>query len=326
MMIKELGVASATYAADFADRQLQQTNDSFGGGGGGGGDGFQGGRPAAPASGAAGPASLLDYSGTIAAGATHYDGQESRFSTSPNTDQTQSSIDRQIIRKATIELVTDDVRSAFVKAMHAISQAGGEYVQDSSLTGTGKETQGNLTLRVAADRLAEVMNELRGLGKVTSENLNGEDVTTQCVDLEARLRNEQRVETELLQLLDKRNEAPLKEILELRDQIGNVRQQIEQLTAQRERLSRLVSLATILIILRPDNAPAQEKAKTESIGGHFMDSLDSAWRNGLLFLADTLAGALRVIVGGLFWWIVMIASLLVLRQFLSRKAATTMQA
>ena len=73
------------------------------------------------------------------------------------------------------------------------------------------------------------------------------------VDLDARLRNERRVEQELLELLDSRDESPLEEILKLRGEIAKVRTQIERYTAQQDRLSRLVSLATVLIIIRPEN-------------------------------------------------------------------------
>ena len=236
---------------------------------------------------------------------------------------TQNSGDRSVIRKATIELITDDVRSAFLKAMHLVSEAGGEYIQDSALTGSGKDAQANLTLRVSIDRLSAVLNDLRNLGKVQSEGINGEDVTAQVVDLEARLRNEQRIETELLQLLEKRNDAPLKEILELRDNIGQVRQRIEQITAQREKLSRLVALATVLVIIKTENAPAPPppEEKKQTIGQYFGHAISTDWHNGLQVLADTLAGAVKILVGGLIWWIALIVGLFLLRQHLRRKAA-----
>jgi hypothetical protein len=225
--------------------------------------------------------------------------------------------ERQVIRKATIELATKDVRAAFLKAAHLISEAQGEYVQESDLTGGGERVEGNLTLRVAAERLSSVLNDLRQLGEVRSEKSTGEDVTAQVVDLEARLRNEQRVETELLQLLETRKDAPLKEILELRNTIGQVRQSIEQLTAQRDRLSRLVALATVLVIIRPADAPAPVQA---GLGGHFADSFSAAWRNGVVFLADTLAGLLGILVGGLVWWIVLIGTWLFIRAYVRRRA------
>ncbi|MFQ5805550.1 MAG: DUF4349 domain-containing protein [Phycisphaerae bacterium] len=229
---------------------------------------------------------------------------------------------RQIIRKATIELLTDDVRAAFLKATQIVSEAKGEYVQDSSLTGTAENMQADLTLRVAADRVPEVMNELRQLGEVRSEKLAGEDVTTQAVDLEARLRNEQRVETELLELLEKRKDAPLTEILQLRATLSDVRSVIERLTAQRERLNRLVSLATVLVIIRTQAAPPEEP-DDPSIGAYFIDGIQKAWQRGLMLLADTCGLLLSIAVGGLIWWVLVVIAFSAFWRYRGRARAST---
>ncbi|HVP13190.1 MAG TPA: DUF4349 domain-containing protein [Phycisphaerae bacterium] len=209
--------------------------------------------------------------------------------------------DRHVIRKATIELKTDDVRAVFLKASMGLNAALGEYVEGSELTGTGKEAQAHLTLRVTAQRLDNVLNELRQLGEVRSERVEGQDVTAQVVDVEARLRNEQRVEAELLQLLEKRQDAPLKEVLELRDKIAEVREEIEKLTAQRDQLSRLVSLATVLVLIRPGDAPTTHES---ALGEYFARKFKAAWTDGVQFLADTLAALVSIIVGGLIWWVI----------------------
>ena len=132
---------------------------------------------------------------------------------------------------------------------------------------------------MAAGRLGEVLNALRELGEVKSVRKGGQDVTTQVVDLEARLRNERRIETELLALFDQRKDATLEEILKLRDKLGEVRRQIEQLVAQRQRLSRLVSLATILVIIRTPDARAEQEADL-GLGAYFSESIGAAWKRG----------------------------------------------
>jgi hypothetical protein len=219
---------------------------------------------------------------------------------------------RQIVHKATIELLADDVRAAFLKAGQLASEAHGEYVQDSALTGADdKQLQANLTLRVAAERLSDVLNELRQLGKVRSERTDGEDVTSRAVDLDARLRNEQRVEAELLDLLESRKDAALKDIIDLRANLASVRNVIEQLTAQRQNLARLVSLATVLVIIRPSDTPAVPPPT--GIGAYFGDAISTMWQKGLRVLADTLAMLLGALIGGLPWWILLAATLLLFR-------------
>ncbi len=213
-------------------------------------------------------------------------------------------LDRQVARNATMQLKTDNVRAAFAKVQHLVRPAVGEYVEQSSIAGQEENTTATLTLRVAADRLSEVLNQLRDLGTVVSEQQGGQDVTAQAVDLDARLRNEQRVETELLALLESRKDAPLKELLELRDSLGRVRSEIERLTGQREQLARLVSLASVLVILTAKDA-ADPAPPAEGLFAYFGNELGNAWRAGVYFLADTLTLMVRIIVGGAVFWVLL---------------------
>jgi len=230
-------------------------------------------------------------------------------------------LDRQVVRTSTIELTCEDIRAAFLKASLLISEATGEFIEQSTLTGEGPAARASLTLRIAATRLSTVLNELRELGEVEAESTRGEDVTAQIVDLDARLTNERRVEQELLQLLESRNDAPLEDILALRRQINDIRLGIERLTAQRERLGRLVSLATVLVIISPPDAeePEKEEPEDEPIGEYFKGSLGTAWLGGLRLLVDTGAFLLHALIGGLVWWIALAAALVFLRQYVRRR-------
>ena len=224
---------------------------------------------------------------------------------------------RHVIRKATIELTTDDVSKAFHKAQLIVNEGLGEFVQESALTGSGETAQADLTIRVAAGRLSQVLQALRELGEVESERRGGQDVTTQVVDVEARLRNERRVETELLDLFDKRKDAPLSEVLQLRAKLGEVRREIERLTAQRDRLSRLVSLATVLVFIR---TPEGQRHSDIGASAYFGEVLGSAWRRGWTFLADTVALVFSVFVGGLIWWVLIAFAILGIRRVRRRGA------
>lgn len=222
--------------------------------------------------------------------------------------------DRHVIRKAQIDIrTTDNVRIAFMKAQQVISEAGGEYIENAALTGESDRTVATITLRVAAARLSEALGQLRELGVVAAESTSGEDVTDRVVDLEARLRNEQRVETEMLELLESRKDASLDEILQLRTQLSNVRERIEQFTAQRDRLGRLVALATVLVSIQPAAAAPVEDPDKAGIGAYFFERISGAWERSLHVLVDTAAFLVRVLVGGILWWMLLIGAVLSLR-------------
>lgn len=214
-----------------------------------------------------------------------------------------SSSPRLVVSKATMELVTPDVRGAFHKAMHVIQEAAGEYIQGSNLWGAEENLYAQLTLRVDSNRLGDVLNALRQLGNVRTEQTEGQDVTAQVIDLDAQLRNERRVETEMLELLEKRNDSSLTDIMALREKLREVRREIERLTAQKEQLSRLVSLASVLVLISSSDAPVE----AQGIAQYFKRTWSSAWRDGLTFLADTLGVVVATAVGGLLLWPLAIA-------------------
>ncbi len=233
--------------------------------------------------------------------------------------------DRFVIRKATLDLTSGQVRSTFSKAGMAINEALGEYIETSSLTGEGSTAAATITLRVTSSRLSEVLNQLRLLGTVTAEAASGQDVTDAVVDLEARIRNEQRIERELLALVDKRPDAPLKDLMEIRAQLAAVRGLIESLSGQRERIGRLVSLATVLVTIRAADGPKPVVEKAEGISEYFLTSIESAWSSALHALADTTAFLIRVVVGGIVWWILAILGTAMVWK-LYRRAMSTLAA
>lgn len=220
---------------------------------------------------------------------------------------------RHVIRKASLELRSTHVRALFAKVPLVLNDGLGEFVQDSSLTGTPERPEASLTLRVAADRLSAVLNQLRELGTVASERVTGEDVTGAIVDVEARLQNERRIEKELLELLDKRPDAPLKELLEVRNELSRVRLMIEQLAGQREHLGRLVSLATVLVLVRLPDAKSEQPAEPTTLD-YITHTFDSAARTGVRTLIYTVAEIVQILIGGAIWWAILLAALLYIRR------------
>jgi len=222
--------------------------------------------------------------------------------------------ERHVVRKATIELVTEDVAALFVRCTQLLSEVHGEFIESSSLTGSGVKARANLTMRVATSRLSQVLNDLRQLGTVRSEESRGEDVTDQVVDIEARLSNERRIETELLELLERRDDAPLKDVLELRRQISAVRESVERLVARQQRMSQLTELASVLVIIRPDDAPPDQPET--GLGAYFSDRIDASWTGGIRYLSDSVAGGLQLVVGGLLWWLILVVVVMTTRHYL----------
>lgn len=159
-----------------------------------------------------------------------------------------------------VEVTADGFDAAFDRAA-GIAAANGGFVAGSSTSSfvppDGITTErrpedrsarsGELTLRVPADRFDAVRQALAGLGKVESQSIRGEDVSGQLVDFEARLRSLGAQEEALRTLLGKA--VAVGEVIQVQSQLFSVRQQIEQLEAQRADLDQRASLSTISVSL-----------------------------------------------------------------------------
>ncbi|MEA3336879.1 MAG: DUF4349 domain-containing protein [Chloroflexota bacterium] len=165
-------------------------------------------------------------------------------------------IDRQIIYRGDLSLVVLNPAQSMAQ-VESIAESFGGYVASSHLGQyRGDLMRGSVTIRVPADRYRDAMAQLSSLAeRVLSENRNTEDVTAEFTDLEARLRNLEAAETELLALLEEVRERPgstAEDILDVFNEVTRKRGEIEQTKGRMQYLSNLVALATISVELLPD--------------------------------------------------------------------------
>jgi hypothetical protein len=127
----------------------------------------------------------------------------------------------------------------------SIAAAHGGFVASSSTSSIDKARAGELTVRIPSDRFDAARRDLAALGKVEYQALRGEDVSGQLVDYDARLKSLTAQEEALRGLLGKA--TVVGEVLQVQNSLFDVRQQIEQLTAQKQNLEQSASLATIQV-------------------------------------------------------------------------------
>ena len=141
--------------------------------------------------------------------------------------------DARIIRTGTIELEVKDVPTALVTARDGIRAMGG-YVGASRTENVEDRPLAQITYRIPAARWEDALDLLRGLNgqtsKVVTEQTEAVEVTGQVIDLEARIRNLRASETALQKIAT--GATRISDVLEVEQQLTNVRGQIEQLSAQ----------------------------------------------------------------------------------------------
>lgn len=223
----------------------------------------------------------------------------SLFSEDQSGGQNPSMVARQVAYSANVSLRSSDVQSVSDRVRALADPTRGEFVDSVTVGGEGGSASASVVLRVRSERLDEVLSELRGMGDLVSESVAAEDLTTRLVDVGARLRNEQRVEAELLELVSSREGLDLEGLVMLRRELGGVRGRIEQMESQLAGMNRMVALSTVRITVQGRNATP----RTESGWQRFTRGLGEAWAGGLRTLEASVQGMLAFVVGRVVWWL-----------------------
>ncbi len=166
---------------------------------------------------------------------------------------TQAQSTRRIVYTAFVQLSVDDPLVT-ARALQGLALRFNGFVSDTNIYETGDDTYaGTIQLRVDTDQFSTAMDEIRALGtEVLTEQLDTADVTSQYVDLEARIRTLEATEEELLALLTEVRQRPnskTEDILTVHRELTTIRSEIEQYQGQLNVLSDSVSLATINVEL-----------------------------------------------------------------------------
>jgi hypothetical protein len=152
--------------------------------------------------------------------------------------------DAKIVRTGSLQLDVADVAKALIAGRDAIRTLGG-YIGASQQQRSGEDTIATVTYRIPAARWEEALDALRGLGTVQGETTDATEVTSQIVDLDARIRNLKASEQALVGYAEK---APkISDLLEIQSRLTDTRGQIEQLTAQQANLQDRAALATLAV-------------------------------------------------------------------------------
>ena len=186
-------------------------------------------------------------------------------------------IEPQIVKHAdlSIEVADGSVSEAFDRAADVARHRGGFVVGSSTSIFDAGQASAQLTLRVPADQFDAARGDLAGVGELRSVQVNGQDVTAQLVDLDARLRALRAEEDALTALLGEA--GAVGEVLAVREQLSSTRLEIEQLAAQQVALADRAAFSTLQVSLfeagaaaiRTDPEPATGLARSfeEAVDG-----------------------------------------------------------
>ena len=214
-----------------------------------------------------------------------------------------------MVYRATLDIETLDFDQSYDTVLQTVREFGG-YVTNQYTNG-GYRISGDryntryaeLTLRIPAERYTEFLQQGDLFGNVTSVSNSGDDITSQYIDVEARLKSLKAQEERLLSMLDKA--GTLEELISLEDHLADVRYEIESYTSTMNTYKDLVSYSTVTVYLYEVNRTTNTRdtfgARLKEALSDSLDAVTEFGENLAIFLIVALP---YLLVGIAIWFAV----------------------
>jgi uncharacterized lipoprotein YehR (DUF1307 family) len=194
-----------------------------------------------------------------------YDGSRQTV-TSNGVDILAQQVERKVIKDASLSVVVKDPQKS-LDVISAMAEQLGGYVVSSNIYETSYGPNnitvpaGNISIRIPAEKLDEVLERVKkDAVEVTGENVSGQDVTDQYVDLTSRLTAKQAAEKKLLEIMQAAEKT--EDVLAVYQQLQQVQSDIEVLKGQIKYIDQSVAMSSVSVTLT-----AEESAQPIEIGG-----------------------------------------------------------
>ncbi|MFZ2503448.1 MAG: DUF4349 domain-containing protein [Nocardioides sp.] len=193
--------------------------------------------------------------------------------------------ERAIIATGSIGVRTKDVAAAATKLRGMITAARGT-ISTESIDGfeKGKPSYLTMTVRVPSTQFDSVLTRVGELGEVTHHSLGTEDVTTQVIDVDARIRAQERSVQRIQVLLGKAES--LSDIVTIEGELTRRQADLDSLRGQQAWLKDQTSMSTIEVTLS-----TREDAEDPEPQGGFLGGLKQGWNA----LGEGFAAALTIL-------------------------------
>ena len=233
----------------------------------------------------------VDYGGSGAAAAPDRLEEEAGAGTgaySATGGSAIPSVGASIIKTADLRLEVEagDFEQA-IDQVESVAPRYGGFVLSTSLDDTSTK-RGTVVIRVPSEDFERAVGDVKDTGELLGEEIAGQDVSQEFIDLEARIRNLEAQETVFLDLMDRA--TTIGETITVQNQLSGLQLDIERLQGRLNFLRDRTALGTISVSLAEAGAPAPGEPNVFA----------SAWNQSLDILEGIGATLIVVVVGFAF--------------------------
>ncbi|RNM14165.1 DUF4349 domain-containing protein [Nocardioides pocheonensis] len=180
-------------------------------------------------------------------------------------------LQRAVIANGNVRLSTEDLAGVRQDAINLVTGLGGHLADEHSLSDTrGRLERVDLTVRVPADSFERALDGLAALGTVRHRQQTVEDVTTQVIDINARVKAQSDSVDSIERLLARAN--TIAEIMSVERELSTRQAELDSLVQQQKYLADQTSLSSIQVTL---TRPPRHHESAPAPG--FLGGLEGGW-------------------------------------------------
>ncbi|MDO7873942.1 DUF4349 domain-containing protein [Hymenobacter sp. ASUV-10] len=208
---------------------------------------------------------------------------------------------RLLIYHADLRLKVESLAQTAPRLDSLVRRSGG-YLSASTETRENGEWRQEMTIRVQPGRFSGLLGAIGALGTVENKKITTDDVTAEHADVAARLRTKRAVEQRYVALLAQAKK--IKDVLDIEEKIGQVREEIESTESRLKTLNDEVAYSTITLTCYQVLAQSTPDAPVVSFGSRLLESVYDGWS----MLTSLVIGAVAIwpllLLGAAGWWAV----------------------
>jgi hypothetical protein len=212
---------------------------------------------------------------------------------------TYNAPEQALIRKGNVALRAADVGRAQIEVQKVVDKYAGQVTDEKSQSDDdGKAAFTRMVLRVPSEDFPKAVEELKDIGELESATTNQDDVTSEVIDVQTRLKVQKRSIARISVLFQRAQN--IRDIMAIESELSQRQADLEALEQQAAYLSNQTSLSTIVVSI--DVIPNKKAAPKDEDDAGFVAGLSAGW--GAL---STFAVGLATAVGALLPWLAVLA-------------------
>ena len=198
---------------------------------------------------------------------------------------------RLIIKTSQLGFEVEKYDAALEELQKLTDRLGGFITSSTTEIPYENIKRGTIVLRIPAEKFEATLIDIKKLAKrLESEGVQGQDVTEEFYDLEARLNNKKLAEKQTQDIL--KRAGTIHDVLEVQRELTNIREDIERFEGRKKFLADQASLSTITVNMH-DAYPL-----TVSSSGGFWATIGDGFGDGFRGFAQVLSGTIAFVIAG----------------------------